>query len=146
MKDYKRSLEVLIEEYPNKTGKEILEIYNNDIEEYKLYCDELNKEILQTAKWFTDNKYFKIKYAGRNNINIIEVVNCEQYKEPDGMISISVTHNSTYLSKFSSLSIKKTQEKYTMLDNLYSPTCDTITILTEAEYLEFHSKIEQLFE
>ncbi len=143
MKKYARSLDVLIREFPDKKASEILEIYNDDIAEYIKYCENLNKKILTTSKWLKDDKFFKIKYAGTTDVNYIEILDCIEHSSGTDL-DISVIHNSTYLSKFNNLNINKKLNKTTMLENLYS-SCDEIIAISEKEYLNFQSKIEELF-
>jgi len=145
MKNYIRSLEVLLEEFPNKTASEIMQIYNQDKLEYSEYCLKQNEQIIKRAEWLKKNKYFKIKYAGSGkNILYIEVIDCIQNRVNDD-IDICIHYHSTYLSDFINLSVEKKEEKTTMLENLYSPSCDEIIVLSKEEYLNFQNKLESLF-
>lgn len=145
MKDYTRSLEVLLRKFPNKTGSEIMTIYNQDKLEYSEYCQKQNEQIIKRTEWLKNNKYFKIIYAGGGkNINYIEVIDCVQIGTNDN-IDFHIHHHSTYLSDFMNLKVDKREEKTTVLENLYSPSCDEIIVLSKEEYFNFQNKLESLF-
>ncbi len=75
-----RAIEYLVSLYPEKTGLEITEIYNQEVKEEEQKFQEDNKKTLETIKDYNENgAYFK----GRFGCNQYYMYNCYNF-EMDG--------------------------------------------------------------
>lgn len=143
-RDYKRSIETLVREYPKLTGAEILKLRNEDERLFKIWQEHSLKEQYETIKWLLESRYIKIEYP--TMISYLEIT------------SASVEHGDVYFDSIQSIISKNSaaslgngfnlstfrESKYQQWYNHYSGL-EKLTVLTKEEYDLFHQLVENLY-
>lgn len=145
-RDSIRSIELLVNSYPDKTGKEIKQMHEHDRLCYNAWLQERDKHLIAEVKRLNDVKYFKLKSHISNSKYYIEIekayldnreiifngiVTC--------MMNLSVVKNpeGVHIETLE----KKTYQKY---DN-YFCGIDEVIELSEQDYLGVLNKVNEIF-
>lgn len=141
-RDCKRSMDILVREYPNKTGAEITAIYEQDIQEYNNYVARINKKKLERVQWLKDNPYIRIKYHKMTTYLHITYAEFKYDEVIFSCIKSSISSNSIINGEGYSVNTKE-KEKLCSWHNWYTGN-EELTVLTKEQYDEWHNKIDLL--
>lgn len=138
----KRSMDILVRDYPNKTGAEILRIYNQDIEEYNNYVARINKKKLERVQWLKDNPYIKIVY--NTMTAYLQITKAELRSDTVVFDCVkSLISKNNIIGGFGWNIDTKENDKFQDWHNWYTGH-EVLTVLTKEQYDDFHDKVELL--
>jgi hypothetical protein len=144
-RDCKRGMDLLVREFPNKTGAEILAIYEQDIVEYNNYLARINKQKLERVQWLKDNPYLKIVYKCGSDLILYLHITDARFQHDEVIfdaIESKISSNKIIGGTGSCIETKR-PDKLRSWYNYYTGN-EELIVLTKEQYDEFHEKVENL--
>ena len=137
-----RSVETLVRSYPQKSGTEILEMYEQDKKDAKKWQEEQYKEMYAEAEQLRKDKYIAIHYPTMVYYLRIDKVDYQSGENIyiEGLKTIihdvnNLTKGGLHIETFQPFSFDK-------WDTYYSKE---MKVLTEKEWDEVHEKINNIY-